>query len=332
MTQRLDWLDFLKGVGIFLVVLGHIYLKCIGCRTSVFDLIVAFHMPFFFMLSGILAWKSIEKNILKSVLKKAKSLLIPFFVCGMAYALTFGELHNFVWNDFHAGYWFLFSLFLCWIMFLPLSKVVYKIPEFKGKPLVDAMILLIPFFVGKVINSILPSEYVHALTFSMTFSYYRFFIVGYFIGIIYKYICEYSKSVFWGANMKVIFQTFCIISFILIAFCILKDCHPANVLSETGVQLTLSVSIIGVCLAYKETLPKRIVYMVLTFGKYSLLIYCFHYFVIRKISLKEFASLSPFVLFLVASFVAIAVMVITLVLAKPIEKNKYLAKIFLGKL
>lgn len=54
--ERFAFLDFLKGVALFLVVLGHAYLLCMNQRTEVFELLVRFHMPFWFMLSGFMAY------------------------------------------------------------------------------------------------------------------------------------------------------------------------------------------------------------------------------------------------------------------------------------
>ncbi|MGD9811430.1 MAG: acyltransferase family protein [Sphingobium sp.] len=45
--ERLDWLDAAKGIGIVLVVIGHVW-----TRGSMRDAIYAFHMPLFFLLAG----------------------------------------------------------------------------------------------------------------------------------------------------------------------------------------------------------------------------------------------------------------------------------------
>ncbi|MEH7413750.1 acyltransferase family protein, partial [Neobacillus drentensis] len=73
-AKRITWIDASKGIGIFLVIIGHSTL--IG--PSRFQ-IYAFHMPLFFFLSGYLfSFKkySCFKEFLKS---KSKSILIPYF-------------------------------------------------------------------------------------------------------------------------------------------------------------------------------------------------------------------------------------------------------------
>lgn len=46
--MRIDSLDILKGIGIILVVVGHM----IGNQLYIRPWIYAFHMPLFFMVSG----------------------------------------------------------------------------------------------------------------------------------------------------------------------------------------------------------------------------------------------------------------------------------------
>ena len=46
-SDRVEWIDAAKGIGIILVVLGHIWL--IGPGQKIIN---SFHMPLFFFLSG----------------------------------------------------------------------------------------------------------------------------------------------------------------------------------------------------------------------------------------------------------------------------------------
>ena len=47
MNGRIRWVDIAKGIGIFLVVLGHCQIT-----ENVLTLITTFHMPLFFFLAG----------------------------------------------------------------------------------------------------------------------------------------------------------------------------------------------------------------------------------------------------------------------------------------
>uniref|UniRef100_UPI001C2F5592 acyltransferase family protein n=1 Tax=Micrococcus sp. GbtcB5 TaxID=2824750 RepID=UPI001C2F5592 len=49
-TNRVEWIDTAKGMGIFLVILGHT--GSLGGRIT--NYIYSYHMPLFFFLSGYL--------------------------------------------------------------------------------------------------------------------------------------------------------------------------------------------------------------------------------------------------------------------------------------
>lgn len=70
--QRLSWIDFCRGGGIFLVLLGH-------SSFPATKLIYGFHMPLFFLLSGLL-WHAADVG---STFKKSiNRLIIPYFIYG----------------------------------------------------------------------------------------------------------------------------------------------------------------------------------------------------------------------------------------------------------
>jgi len=70
--QRQQWIDVLRGIGIVLVVWGHVY----GGYS--FDLIFLFHMPLFFFLSGML-FKPVT-DVAAFARYKARQLLVPYAV------------------------------------------------------------------------------------------------------------------------------------------------------------------------------------------------------------------------------------------------------------
>jgi len=74
--KRLDYLDMAKGIGIFLVVLGHIEF----IQESTLRFIFSFHMPLFFVIGGMLGFltKEQEKSVLDVLRKKAQGILLPY--------------------------------------------------------------------------------------------------------------------------------------------------------------------------------------------------------------------------------------------------------------
>lgn len=76
MNKRIIWVDNAKAIGIFLVVFGHL-----SNPDFVTNIIYSFHMPLFFFLSGLVF--SANPDVSKFMLKKAKSILIPYFIFGI---------------------------------------------------------------------------------------------------------------------------------------------------------------------------------------------------------------------------------------------------------
>lgn len=73
-TNRIDWIDTAKGIGILLVVWGHFY-----ASDTLKVIIYGFHMPLFLFLSGYL-YKIQNMPFRLFLSKKCKQLLVPFFV------------------------------------------------------------------------------------------------------------------------------------------------------------------------------------------------------------------------------------------------------------
>ena len=74
--RRMSYIDIGKGIGIFLVVLGHTYR-----RNIVQNWLYSFHMPLFFFISGWLFCGGIDKkDYVKFIAKKARGLLLPYAV------------------------------------------------------------------------------------------------------------------------------------------------------------------------------------------------------------------------------------------------------------
>lgn len=84
-NQRIQWIDSAKGFGILLVVYAHLF----EFGTS---LIYLFHMPLFFILSGITFR---EESLTDCLIKKGRSLLLPLLYllfCLFHYAFSIYSL------------------------------------------------------------------------------------------------------------------------------------------------------------------------------------------------------------------------------------------------
>ena len=68
--SRVDWIDAAKGAGILLVVLGHVL-----ASGMTYDAIYTFHMPMFFILSGIVYR---AEPVASQFVKRLLSLMVPY--------------------------------------------------------------------------------------------------------------------------------------------------------------------------------------------------------------------------------------------------------------
>lgn len=113
-NQRIQWIDSAKGFGILLVVYAHLF----EFGTS---LIYLFHMPLFFILSGITFR---EESLTDCLIKKGRSLLLPYIVFAILFVplrilylfITEGTMppigfHCLSRSFFDVPLWFLFALF-----------------------------------------------------------------------------------------------------------------------------------------------------------------------------------------------------------------------------
>jgi len=76
--KRIHYIDFVKGIGIILVILGHISYISDTTRTFV----VSFHMPLFFILSGMLIClrNEAERPVIETLKKKFRRMMIPYYI------------------------------------------------------------------------------------------------------------------------------------------------------------------------------------------------------------------------------------------------------------
>ncbi len=112
-TKRLDYFDVAKGIGACLVVLGHLP-EAVGVqfRTWIFS----FHMPLFFIISGMLLSykKEVNKNFVDLIKKRARTIIIPYISFSIIYmaAVLFAYFRNVITaKSILENLWYVLSLY-----------------------------------------------------------------------------------------------------------------------------------------------------------------------------------------------------------------------------
>ena len=141
-VNRIPWPDYAKGIGILLVVVGHVLrglvnssiLSGSGFEEFLDRWIYSFHMPLFFFISGIFADHSARRAMGAYMVDKVKVVFYPYLVWGLLQGLvqwmlsaytnsntTFSDLVALLYRP-PAQFWFLYILFIVMLIFLFFKK------------------------------------------------------------------------------------------------------------------------------------------------------------------------------------------------------------------
>lgn len=123
--------DIAKGIGIILVVFGHVMSPVMEgnkVMESIYHSLYIFHMPLFFLLSGLVSLRLIkqEKSKVELLKDRAIRLMIPYFVWAIIYSIMkivmkdqvrfqydYSPWTILVGNNPAGQLWFLYVLFIC---------------------------------------------------------------------------------------------------------------------------------------------------------------------------------------------------------------------------
>lgn len=130
--QRIEYIDALRGVTIIMVVLTHVAsangVDTLG-KGNFHSLFLQFRMPLFFFISGFLFYKEnliwnwrsfcgfLRKKIPVQIVSPFIFLLCYIYYCDLSFKGAMAD-------EFKAGYWFTFTLFSFFVLYIILDKVL----------------------------------------------------------------------------------------------------------------------------------------------------------------------------------------------------------------
>jgi fucose 4-O-acetylase-like acetyltransferase len=150
--ERFEWVDYAKGIGILLVVYGHVARGLVNAGlmldSSLFQyvdsIIYSFHMPLFFFLSGLFLVSSIRSKGFNNVFNsKIDTVFYPYVIWSLFQGGIEITLSNYTNGNVTAGevlslftspraqFWFLYALLLVFIS----SLIVLRMVGVKGLPI-----------------------------------------------------------------------------------------------------------------------------------------------------------------------------------------------------
>ncbi len=280
--KRQNWIDVARGIGIILVIIGHCHRPDI-----ILKLIQAFHMPFFFILSGYL-FSLKDDSFISNTKKLARRYLKPYFVLGitnyfiwlfikylqtenLSKIIELGQRYllgliysrgTWYWMPNCSPIWFLTAIFVACILF----RIIIK-----QKASIQYILILLSLFGAFLLCRFEPFKLVWNIDSAIWAQPYMF--LGYKIKQ-KEYISKITTS-----NIKTIVLTFVFLSIGLLAALF----NPIDFVSMDSMicgnfilALVSSTSIsIGILLFIKKYIPKCNVLEI--FGRNTIYILGFNY-------------------------------------------------------
>lgn len=334
MTSRLDYIDAVKGFAIFLVVMAHTigwsfadwtFLTCDVTELSIsqinasfiWKLVYSFHMPLFFLISGLFTYK-LNVKLLSYIVLKVKRLLIPYISTGFFMLFLKG----------YYGYWFLFSLFELSVIGIILFRLLACINK-KNYWQIDGLGIIIAYVICRVIlkHSIFENPFCDV---GKAVDYMLPFLCGMFLS---KHKFMYNKLI---ENYRIYIP----ILIFMFAWKYLPLVgvdnslfYIGNIVNRYCFSILASLMIIGL---FKFECSARMKRILAYFGKNTIYIYIYHlFFVIQLNSLGEFwlstnlpTCITTQLLYsILVSGIAI---LLSCIIAKFLQKSNLLSKVLFG--
>lgn len=343
--QRIKYFDLLKGVAIFLVVMGHSLTMCVREIDSavLFKLIGEIHMPLFFFISGYLTYKVAFKH--PNLTKRFKQLIIPFIVVSSLWVWyfphsglkspltsTFYGLYTDGWKN---GYWFtlcLFEIFLIYACIAPfLKKFDSAIAQIGICTSTYLALAIITVFAPEPINSIIGLQLLTS------------FLPVFLIGVLAHKYKDFYESITNGNYWFIIGILLFVFSWYYLSYSWEFPTLPewskfiARPIEHIGLVIVAVTLIIPWSNKEYDTSskPSYIARYFNYLGQESLGIYLLHYFFLFPMTalqtpMRELnLSITP--LFVFSATVAFCVIAITLFVNYVIKRNSFLSTLLIGK-
>lgn len=338
--------DMIKGVAIFLVIVGHVLTFCIrGIDNAfLFKIVGEVHMPLFFFVSGWFSYKSGFRS--PDLLKRFRQLVIPGAICMTLFFFAFP--HTGVTTPFPTryifvlatvgkmGYWFVFTLFGIMVCYWALTKILRNIKTEKGVNIVAGVATAV-IFSASYASEVL---WLDAFEISLIGLYFLPFIAGVFAhrnAVAFKKIYENQAVYFSSLVMG------CGIFYVIVYYWEFPPFVGDNISILKGI-LHILLALVAMPLFTRwekdafssdATLIQRGNAQLWAYlGRNSLTIYLLHYFFlfpltpIRQLMIEMHVAIIPTLI--VAVFVASVIIALVLLVSKILSPSPVLKELLTG--
>lgn len=266
MTKRIEWIDTAKGLAIILVVYGHALegvFYNVGMNVQSYTIqhtfIYAFHMPLFFILSGVFLSDWLKRSPTIALKQKVKTLLIPYIIWSIIQGAFMLLAHSssitkIGWKRLLTipinpidQFWFIYVLFFALIVYYLIYNYILK----------STFEMLILSFITVIITS-----------FISTWQFYNLGIAFFFLSIGAFVKRHYSLNIFSGDRIWGVSSILFLLAFLPIF--LIKPLLLSNIIIKLLLGTCGSVATMCTATHIHLNLLKK-------FGKLSLAIYVTHW-------------------------------------------------------
>lgn len=160
---RLHHFDVLKGMAIFMVVMGHVLTMCVRQidNALLFKIVGAVHMPLFFFVSGYFTYKAASDGrgwAMPNIGTRFRQLIVPFLVVSTIWIYLFphtglrspfdSSWHGLYFSAGKNGYWFTLCLFQIILVYSVVSPLLRRLDSALAETAVIAAVTGVMWFVA----------------------------------------------------------------------------------------------------------------------------------------------------------------------------------------
>jgi fucose 4-O-acetylase-like acetyltransferase len=328
-TQRIEYIDAMRGFTMILVVYSHICHFCLGDSLLGFNAtFFLFRLPCFFMLSGWLFQPVAQRPFVANVRHKFMVQIIPTFIFLLLLAPPPEFFHQL--GAIKGGYWFTFVLFEFFILYMVIVRMSKKWSFLLALTIAVASFIYARYYSSIQISAIGILSWVIDVLGFLSVALWRFFLFFYIGAWMRRHFDAFIK---WTNRLAVI------IMIIVVFFIISSTPHIDNLCYEiirfyvggiTGMWMVFTCFRHGISWLEKLHLSKPLHYV----GTRTLDIYLLHYFFLPRFLMPYADQLrtynSQFIELLVVMAISLIVLTITLLTSFIIRLSPFLGYYLFG--
>lgn len=273
--MRLQYVDCLRGLAMFLVVYYHLVIYCLpGYRSELNLLFESVHLPLFFFISGFVAYNEKQlwnfKYLWKFMRKKIESLILPAIIFLFIFCVIMNlDYWEGLISELKYGYWFTFALFGICVIWASVNVIVQMIPIGENVSILQSIAggLIAIFMMGLhgLVTKGSDSMIFNTLSLNPITYYYFFF----FCGTVAKMKRE---KLHWMIRHRYLFLVVVGIALMPI---------ESNKLLAMFIKMARVLCVYNILYYYKEVVAtSRIGTMLGYLGRHTLEIYFIHFFLL----------------------------------------------------